>query len=336
MRYWLILHPDVKRPIGGVKQMHRLCECIARSGRHCSLIQDSENFHPSWFTSNVSTISKSSWINLRDTEQLKPETDVLVAPETFASIVFSYAGDLPIVLFNQNGSYTFGLPRSNQIYKPDSVIAAYKHTRIKQILCVSRYDFDLLVRGFGLGQDRVSCIRNGLEGDIAFSMPNNPFRIAVMPRKNSRDLSIVKSLLSQQPWAANWQLVEISSKPHAEVLSILQDCTVFLSFGHPEGFGLPVAEAMACGCAVVGYSGLGGRELFHVASQFDTALEVAYGDWVGFVHGLSHFNQQIADDLPGFAQRLSRTSMAIRKLYSHEKMYSSVFNALAKIEASCR
>ena len=93
---------------------------------------------------------------------------------------------------------------------------------------------------------------------------------------------------------------------------------------------------MACGCAVVGYSGLGGRELFHVASQFDTALEVAYGDWVGFVHGLSHFNQQIADDLPGFAQRLSRTSRAIRQLYSHEKMYSSVFNALAKIEASLR
>ena len=203
MRYWLILHPDVKRPIGGVKQMHRLCECIARSGRH---LFNTRLRNPIRHGS-VSTISQSSWINLRDTGQLKPETDVLVAPETFASIVFSYAGDLPIVLFNQNGSYTFGLPGSNQIYKPDSVIAAYKNPRIKQILCVSRYDFDLLVRGFGLGHDRVSCIRNGLEGDIAFSMPSNPFRIAVMPRKNSRDLSIVKSLLSQQLWASNWQLV---------------------------------------------------------------------------------------------------------------------------------
>ena len=28
---------------------------------------------------------------------------------------------------------------------------------------------------------------------------------------------------------------------------------LFLSFGYPEGFGLPVAEAMSCGCAVIGY-----------------------------------------------------------------------------------
>ena len=214
--------------------MHRLCECIARSGRDSCLIQDSENFHPSWFKSNVSTISQSSWINLRDTGQLTPERDVIVAPETYASIVFSYAGDLPIVLFNQNGSYTFGLPGSNQFYKPDSVVAAYKDPRIKQIMCVSRYDFEMLVQGFGLGPNRVSCIRNGLEGDLTFSIPDNPHRIAVMPRKNSRDLSIVKSLLSQQPWMSNWHIVEISSKPHAEVLSILQDCTLFLSFGHPK------------------------------------------------------------------------------------------------------
>ena len=35
-------------------------------------------------------------------------------------------------------------------------------------------------------------------------------------------------------------------------------------------------------------------------------------------------------------RRLSRTSRAIRQLYSHEKMYSSVLDALLKIEASCK
>ena len=336
MRYWLILHPDIKRPIGGVKQMHRLSECISRSGRHSCLIQDSKNFHPSWFNSNVSTISHSSWVSLQDTGQLSPENDVLVAPETYASVVFSYAKDLPVVLFNQNGSYSFGMPNSNQVFKADSVITAYKDPRIKQIMCVSHYDSELLIHGFGLGSDRVTCIRNGLEGDLSFSVPNNPFRIAVMPRKNSRDLSIVRSLLSQQSWMSNWQIVEISSKPHSEVLSILQDCTLFLSFGHPEGFGLPVAEAMACGCAVVGYSGLGGRELFHVASQFHTALEIPYGDWFGFVRGVSQFNQQIIGDLPGFVQRLSRTSSSILQLYSQDKMYSTVLHALARIETLCK
>ena len=31
LHYWLALHPDVVRPIGGVKQMHRLAEALVRS-----------------------------------------------------------------------------------------------------------------------------------------------------------------------------------------------------------------------------------------------------------------------------------------------------------------
>ena len=42
------------------------------------------------------------------------------------------------------------------------------------------------------------------------------------------------------------------------MIAALQSSLVFLSFSKREGFGLPVAEAMACGCAVVGYAGLAG------------------------------------------------------------------------------
>ncbi len=38
--------------------------------------------------------------------------------------------------------------------------------------------------------------------------------------------------------------------------------TVFVALGHSESFGLPVAEALAAGCLVVGYDGGGGHELF--------------------------------------------------------------------------
>ena len=41
MRYWLSLHPDIKRPIGGVKQMHRLAEAIQCCGHEAFLIQES-------------------------------------------------------------------------------------------------------------------------------------------------------------------------------------------------------------------------------------------------------------------------------------------------------
>jgi len=48
------------------------------------------------------------------------------------------------------------------------------------------------------------------------------------------------------------------------VADILRSSRVFLSFSQREGFGLPPLEALACGCAVVGYHGFGGRALFVV------------------------------------------------------------------------
>jgi glycosyltransferase involved in cell wall biosynthesis len=42
----------------------------------------------------------------------------------------------------------------------------------------------------------------------------------------------------------------------------MKESLIFLSFGEPEGFSLPPAEAMSCGCIVIGYHGMGGREYF--------------------------------------------------------------------------
>ena len=80
-RYWLALHPDIHKPIGGVKQMHRFAEAISACGRQATLIQDDAYFHPGWFQSRVSTISFSAWKQRQD---LNPQTDVVVMPDISA------------------------------------------------------------------------------------------------------------------------------------------------------------------------------------------------------------------------------------------------------------
>ena len=104
-----------------------------------------------------------------------------------------------------------------------------------------------------------------------------------MPRKNSRDAAIVSALLRSQPWFAGWTLEPIQGLGQADVAKQLQKSLAFLAFGHPEGFGLPLAEAAACGCALIGYSGLGGRELLAMARSKGVGWEVEYGDWQGFL-----------------------------------------------------
>ena len=56
---------------------------------------------------------------------------------------------------------------------------------------------------------------------------------------------------------------------------------MFLSCGHPEGFGLPLAEAIACGCLVVGYHGLAGRDFALPHMQV-----VEFGDLLGLLKGV--------------------------------------------------
>ena len=57
--FWILACPDIPRPIGGIKQMHRLCEYLNACGHSSVLVQNDKDFHPNWFSSSVPTIPKA-------------------------------------------------------------------------------------------------------------------------------------------------------------------------------------------------------------------------------------------------------------------------------------
>ncbi|MDQ2782551.1 MAG: glycosyltransferase, partial [Actinomycetota bacterium] len=69
-------------------------------------------------------------------------------------------------------------------------------------------------------------------------------------------------ILGNDPRLSSVELVELVDAPRSVVADTLGTSTVFVSLGHSESFGLPVAEALASGCLVTGYDGGGGHELF--------------------------------------------------------------------------
>ena len=156
--------------------------------------------------------------------------------------------------------------------------------------------------------------------------------LAYMPRKNSKDVSIVISLLKKAPWFQGWELCEIDRMSQFEVKETLQKCLGFLAFGHPEGFGLPLAEAAACGCALIGYSGLGGREIFALAKENNVGWEVDFGDWGGFVSGACILDKLLNDNPNKLTNNLKYFSKRVRTIYSRENMILSVKSALDKCE----
>ena len=331
-RYWLALHPDIRRPIGGVKQMHRLAESLNRLGRDARIIQDEESFHPAWFSSNVSTVSQEEF---KSCVELRSDRDVVILPETFLPILPRYAPGLPKIIFNQNGAYSFGFNERDGFPDPYEVLKLYQHPDLKHVLCISKHDEVLLKNAFQLGNHHVTRLINGIETELFLPSKFKHRTISYMPRKNTKDSLIVAAFLKQQEWfkQSGWSLQAIEGLQQEQVARLLKKSLIFLAFGHPEGFGLPVAEALGCGCFVVGYSGLGGRELFELATRLGAAREIAYGDWAGFIDACKAFDDSLLTNSNELATGMLKCSYSIRDLYSPQKMFESVRVAMKRWEA---
>jgi hypothetical protein len=329
-RYWLALHPDLRKPIGGIKQVHRLAEALVASGREAILVQQDATFHPGWFRS---VVASTSLARFRE-ERLDPQHDVIVLPETFLPALPSYAPGIPKVLFNQNGAYSFGLqPGDGFPDNPDATLDLYRHPDLRHVLCVSQHDQGLLTNGLGLAPERVSRLHNAVENDLFCPGHEKRRLVSWMPRKQARDGAIVAAMLQRQAWWSGWSLKPISGQPQLGVASILKHSLVFLAFGHPEGFGLPLAEALACGCYLIGYSGLGGRELFQLAADHHAGEEVAYGDWQGFLLAMERLRLRLDRDPGGVMASVLAASKALRRLYSPASFQSDVARTLPRLEA---
>ena len=329
-RFWIVAYPDLTKPVGGIKQLHRVSEIISSTGHICHLIQDDESFSPSWFTSSASTISKVSFF--RDIS-LDPDYDVIILPETYVPIVNTIVDEnIPRIIFNQNSSYTFGLS-SQEYYKPSVISSLYNLSSIKQVWCVSRHDFLFLRRYFSLPSEKLRLITNALDVDPLPEFVSKKRQILYMPRKNSVDSAIVMNFFKDSEFAASWSVKPIVGLSHDQVIKLMQESLVFFSFGFPEGFGLPVAEAMACGCAVIGYDGLGGRELFQFARQFPgLCFPIEYRDWHAFIDAFTAFDNNLRSFQSDILYDLNLLSNSIRDYYNLEAMKQDVVSSISSLD----
>ncbi|MEO7752025.1 MAG: glycosyltransferase [Terracoccus sp.] len=181
--------------------------------------------------------------------------DLLVLPETPTVHGLDPAPGARVVIFNQNHFYTYAAApgRAAGLDFPG-------WGRPPGMWAVSRESRDVL-REVLPGLD-VDLVPNHVDGDLFTPRPAERPRVSWFPRKRPREASLLRRLLEQDDRLAGVELVELLDAPRAVVADTLGGSTVFAALGHSESFGLPVAEALAAGCLVVGYDGGGGRELF--------------------------------------------------------------------------
>lgn len=248
--YYLCPHSD--HPSGGIRAIYRHVDILNDAGIPATVVHAPNGFSCTWFDHNTRVTGARSVALSRQ--------DVLVVPEWYGPGLAKLPTGPRIVIFNQNAYRTFtGLDDTEPQGAPYRSLAG-----LEAILVVSRDNADYL--RFAFPELTIAQVRNAVDAAL-FHPPERPAgrRLALMPRKRPDDAHQVLRLLAAHGSLDGWDVIPIEGRSEADTADLLRSAAVFLSFSAQEGFGLPPAEAMACGCYVVGFPGLGGREYFEPA-----------------------------------------------------------------------
>lgn len=278
--------PTNKFASGGVKQIYRQVETLNKNGFEAYLLLKKRGKKENWFNNNVPikyspylfkelkylykgkkiNFSKKLVLSFLKTQSIEIEKDaILVFPEIYGPNIHKLAPENPKVIFNQNCYYTFGYFSIYENYE----VNPYNHPKTLATIVASK-DAERYLK-YTFSDSEVFKMRLGIDNQVFNYSENKKKQICFMPRKLGDDVTQVISILKQRGTLKDWNLVAIDNKTEQEVAQIMKESAVFLSFNHKEGFGLPPAEAMACGCYVIGYSGQGGKE--YLKPEFSNPIE---------------------------------------------------------------
>ena len=332
--------PDHQKPAGGIKQIYRQVEVLNHNHIKAYVLHGKKPFKIKWFKNNVPVLwdHRVSDLNKKKTRQKSkvilssiiklpkiiinsPKSkvqfsndDIIVLPEYYGKDLDNAFSSQSIVIYNQNCYYTF---RGYDIKesKGDSI---YHQNRLKAVIVASEDALGYL--NLFLKNKPLHRIKYGIDHKIFSYSSDKKKQIAFMPRKLKEDALQILNIIYQNQGMKNWDLVPIEGLNEQEVAEVLRDSAIFLSFNHREGFGMPPAEAMSCGCIVVGYSGQGGNEYF----KEEFTYKVPQRNIIVFVNTLEEVIHNFNSNFEKMIIKGKKASDYIQKHYSMEKEESTI------------
>jgi glycosyltransferase involved in cell wall biosynthesis len=154
----------------------------------------------------------------------------------------------------------------------------------------------------------------------------SPFHL-FMPRKRVDEALQVINLLKFRGMLHDFDLLPVHNSNEAHAAAALRESLLFLSFGYPEGFGLPPLEAMACGCLTIGYHGFGGSEYFNEEHGFPVPM----ADTLAFAKRVETVLEQWRANPQPLMDKASRASACVREIYTPQRESADIVAAWEQI-----
>lgn len=244
------LAPVTTGIFGGIRNLYRHVDNLNAVGISAAVVHPRPGRRCSWFVNDTRVMSAAEVI-------LTPE-DLLVIPECYGPGLGAVPDGARVVIFNQGAYITF----DHVPFEATRAGAPYAGLPgLVGLLAVSQDNAALLRYTF---PDLPVGIARPVIDPALFHPSTEPpaRRIAHLTHRRPEEREQLRHMMRARGLFERWQEAPIVGRSESETAAIMRGSAIFLSFSHREGFGLPPAEAMASGCFVVGYPGLGGREYF--------------------------------------------------------------------------
>ncbi len=234
--------PPVSVINGGIKHIFRMAEALIAQGIDAVVFEQNAE-RPAWFASTAPVVGQDIFSSSAD--------HIYVLPEDQPHILADFARfPQRKVIYSQNHFYgALGIAGAG----------SFADYGVTDILCSSRTIYDhCRLRHGGLRAFVVPCAV-----DQALFRPVAEKRqiIAYMPRKRPVEAAYIRDMFRfTYPEYRTWEWQAIDNVSEAEAAATMGNARVFLSLSRLEGFGLTPLEAMASGCVIAGFTGIGGRE----------------------------------------------------------------------------
>jgi glycosyltransferase involved in cell wall biosynthesis len=252
-------------------------------------------------------------------DDLDPKNDVVVVAEEFIWIAYDFLKQKGIkyVIFNQG---IFASLYSHNSYN--------EHKKSYQdalaVLVNSIHTANGVEKLFDVDQKNIFYYRIGIDTSLYY--PEQKENLATcLVYKNGNFVRFMNSYFADK--YPDWKIKMIELLPKEETAALFRKSKIFLSFGGPEGFGLPPLEAAFCGCKVIGFHGEAGKEYF----KEPVFTSVNFMDHLEFVDKLDVFMKHVDDaNIKPYNDYIDY----LKYFYSREKETESIINFFIYIRDS--
>ena len=308
------LTPDEDSPSGGIQVTYRHVDILNEAGIDAVILHQREGFRCTWFDNRtrVTNVHSSS---------VSPD-DFLVVSGLDVDLLVGTREKVRHIVLNQGAQVTW-------VREADAVARHYaESTDLLGIVTVSDHSTQMLQ--YAYPKRAIRRIYNSIDSNLFYPPTGpKPKRITYFPRRGQHEATQVFQLLNGRGLLQGWEILPLDRLDQASFAAGLRSSRITLNLSYQEGFGLPAAEAMACGSYVIGFHAFGGREFLRP----EFSLPVETGDVLAVAQAVEYAIAADAREDGWCRARGERASAFVLSEYNKQREQESVRTAYGALLA---